>query len=173
MSNVFCVRRSDPEELRISIPDRGTDVLISVLALACAALAETESQKRLAVWLAEHDRRLGTGFIGFAIAEMPWEACSFAADRDFLVRAVDAASMQTGWDRLPYLPNEPQLRPILGWFHKQLLRLNIADIDPYALNDWLDDMEPDDPVQTGFPRCERHGIYKTFLGCQICNCQGV
>lgn len=173
MADIFCVRRSDPDEQKISIPDRGTEVLISVLTLACSALAETDSQRRFAVWLAEHDRRLGTGFIGFALAEMPWDADSFEADRDFMVRAVDAASMRTGWEKLPYLPNELQLRPILGWFHKQFLRLKITDIDPYALGDWLDDMEPDDPARNGFPKCAAHGIYKSFLGCRICNGKGV
>ena len=173
MADIFCVRRSDPDAQKISISDRGTEVLISVLTLACSALAETDSQRRFAVWLAEHDRRLGTGFIGFALAEMPWDPESFAEDRAFLVRAVDAASMRTGWERLPSPPNEPALRPILGWFHKQLLRFQPADMDPYALGDWLGDMEPDDPVLTGFPRCERHGIYKSYLGCRICGSREV
>ena len=169
MSNRFSVRRNDPPEEQITVSDLGTDVLISVLVLAGSALAETDSQKCLTVWIAEHDRKIGAGFIGFSISEMPWEPETFDADRQFMVRVCDAASKHTGWNTLAVLPRESELFPILGWFRKRFVRLKPEDIDPYARGDWEDDMEPDDPVLCGFPRCEKHGALLTCLGCQVCH----
>ena len=168
MANIFGLRRDDMSEDKISIPDRGAEVLMQVLVLAAAALAETESQKQLAVWLAEHDRRRGADSLGFCIAEMPWHAESFDADRRFMVRVTDAASQQNGWEHLNARPNIEHLMPMLGWFHKRFVRLRYEDVNPRALEFWLSDMEPDDPALNGFPRCKRHGIYLTWLGCPLC-----
>jgi len=171
MSNIFSVRQSDPPEEKISVSDAGTDALIAVLALAGSALAVSDCQKRLIVWLSEHDRRLGTGYLGFAIADMPWEPETFPQDRAFMVRVVDAASERRGWETLAFPPDEMQLRPILGWFRKRFVRLKLEDISPDARADWLDDMDEDDPTRCGFPRCERHGALLTYLGCQVCHMQ--
>ena len=169
MPNYFSIRRSDPPAEKISISDRGTDALMNILLLAASEIAETESQKRMTVWLAEHDRKRGRGTMGFCIAEMPWAAESFAADKRFLVAVTDAASQQTGWEKLDYRPNSDALMPMLRWFRKAFFRLQPADVNPHALEGWLADMEPDDPVLNGYPRCPRHGIYLSWCGCQICN----
>ena len=168
MANIFSVRRSDPPEEQISISDQGTDVLIQILVLAASALAETDSQKRMAVWLAEHDATRGTGSIGFAIADMPWDSASFEADRQFWVRVMDAASQKTGWDTLNFRPNAERLMPMLGWFRKRFFRLRAEDINPDALAGWCDEMDDDDPTLNGFPRCRQHGVYLTWCGCRIC-----
>ena len=169
MANIFGVRRTDPPEELINIPDRGAEALINILVLAASALAETDSQKRLAVWLAEHDRMLGIGDVGFYLADMPWDAESFEQDRQFMVRVTDAASQKTGWEALEYRPNADHLMPMLGWFRKSFVRLKPADVDLNALENWLDDMDDDDPVFHGFPRCQRHGVYLTWFGCHLCN----
>ena len=170
MANIFSFRRNDPPEEHISIPDRGTDALLNTLLLAASTLAETESQKRLTVWLAEHDRKFGSGAVGFCIANMPWDAATFDEDRRFFVRVTDAASQCTGWERLSYRPNAEHLMPMLGWFRKCFVRLKPEDTDPAFLAAWLDQMDDDDPALNGFPRCPQHGIYLAWCGCQICNC---
>ena len=171
MLNIFSVRQSDPQEEKITVSDAGADALIAALTLAGSALAVSDNQKQLIVWLAEHDKRLGSGFLGFCIAEMPWSPETFLQDRAFMVRAVDAASEETGWETLACKPDSAQLRPILGWFRKRFVRFQPDDIDPLAKQDWFDDMEDDDPVKTGFPRCPRHGTLLTYLGCQVCHMQ--
>lgn len=168
MANIFSFRRNDPPEENISISNMGTDVLIDILVLAASALAETNSQRQLAVWLAERDQRVGSGTVGFCIADMPWDAASFDADRDFMVRVTDAASKRTGWEKLSYHPNADHLMPMLGWFRKCFVRLKPEDINPNVLTQWLADMDEDDPVPNGFPRCARHGLYLSWLGCRIC-----
>lgn len=168
MANIFSFRRDDPPEDHISISNIGTDVLLDILVLSASALAETDSQKRLTVWLAEHDQKVGSGTVGFCIADMPWDPETFAADKDFMVRVTDAASQRTGWVKLPYWPKADHLLPMLGWFRKCFVRLKAEDIDPAVLPQWLADMEEDDPVLNGFPKCRRHGICLSWLGCRVC-----
>lgn len=169
MANIFSFRRNDPPDDQVSISDLGTEALLNVLLLAASALAETESQKRLAVWLAEHDCKTGRANLGFCIANMPWDAATFDEDKRFMVRVTDAASQRTGWEKLGYYPKAQHLMPMLGWFRKCFMRLKAEDTDPKYLEAWLANMDDDDPVLNGFPRCRRHGIYLTWLGCQICN----
>lgn len=171
MPNIFSVRQNDPPDEQIKISDAGTDALIAALVLAGSALAVSDTQKRLIVWLAEHDKRLGAGFLGFAIGDMPWEQDTFPQDRAFMVRVVDAASEQRGWETMTFPPDLVQLRPILGWFRKRFVRLKWEDVSPTARVDWLDDMDDDDPTRCGFPQCERHGALLTYLGCQVCHTQ--
>ena len=171
MSNIFSVRQNDPPEEKITVSDAGTDALIAALLLAGSALAVSDTQKQLIVWLAEHDRRLGAGFLGFCIADMPWSPDTFPQDRAFMVRVVDAASEERGWETLASRPDSVQLRPILGWFRKRFVRFQPEDIAPLSRADWFDDMEDDDPVKNRFPRCPRHGTLLTYLGCQVCHMQ--
>lgn len=167
MAGIFSIRRSDPAEEQISISDTGTNVLLTVLVLAGSALAETDSQRRLIVWLAE--QKLNEGVCcGFSLSEMPWDAESFEADRQFMVRTADAASQRTGWQSLNYWPNAKALMPMLGWFRKGFVRLRAADINAAALPHWLDEMDGDDPVLNGFPRCKKHRTYLTWNGCIAC-----
>lgn len=168
MTNIFSFRRNDPPEGQISISDLGTEALLNVLVLAASALAETQSQKRLTVWLAERDRKIGSGAVGFCIANMPWNAATFEEDKRFMVRVADAASQRTGWEKLSNYPKAQHLMPMLGWFRKCFMRLKIEDIDPNNLEAWLDNMDDDDPVLNGFPKCRKHGIYLTWFGCQLC-----
>ena len=168
MAGIFSIRRNDPPEQQVSISDTGTNVLLTVLVLAGSSLAETDSQRRLIVWLAE--QKLNEGICsGFSLSDMPWDAASFDTDRQFMVRTADAASQKTGWQTLNYWPNANALMPMLGWFRKGFVRLKTADINHGILNDWLSDMDDDDPVFHGFPRCKKHGILLAWHGCRICN----
>jgi len=167
MAGIFSIRRNDPQEEQVSISDTGTNVLLTVLVLAGSALAETDSQRRLIVWLAE--QKLNEGVCaGFSLSDMPWDAESFEADRQFMVRTADAASQKTGWQTLNYWPNAKALMPMLGWFRKGFVRLKAADIDPARLTHWLSEQNEDDPVLNGFPRCKKHKAYLTWNGCIAC-----
>ena len=81
MSNRFATSPDKPEgALRVS--NGGTDALLAALCLAGAALARTPQHERLLVWIAGQDQALmGRGVAGFTLAELPWEAATFAADR--------------------------------------------------------------------------------------------
>ena len=94
-----------PAELHMS--NGGTCVLLDVLALSGVRAARTPQEKRLIVWLSEHDQsRWGLGAVGVDLCELPWDPGSFQADRAFLLRTIQGAKERTGWERLDYTPAE-------------------------------------------------------------------
>ena len=66
-----------PDDDSLVMSNGGTDVFINILALSGAAIARTESEKRLMVYLSEKDQVIGRGCVGFDIVEMPWDKESF------------------------------------------------------------------------------------------------
>lgn len=147
-----------------------TDVFLNVLVLSGSALAGTVSEKRLIVWLAEQDQsRVGLGAVGFDLCDMPWDSDTFEADRDFLLRAIEAAKGRLGWERLDYQPNEAILFPCLDRFAGLVSEMDASEIRPECRKEWLAAADASDPVVWGFPVCSRHRALLTIFGCQICN----
>ncbi len=163
MSNRFATSPAKREgEFRIT--NGGTDALLAVLCLAGAALARTAPQERLLIWLASQDQALmGRGVAGFALSDLPWEPATFAADRAFLLTAVEAAKARTGWDRLSYAPPPDRVDANLDGFATLIEALEPADVA------WEEDRTP----WLGWPaaviRCPVHGVFQHAEGCIICN----
>lgn len=64
-------------------------VLLTALGLSGSRLAGTEEERRLIVWLMEHDQSvLGLGAVGFSLSELPWERERLAEGQDFLLRTI-------------------------------------------------------------------------------------
>ena len=80
MGNIICFNRNSPAHDCIRMSNGATDVFINVLAISGSALAETEQEKRLIVWLSEKDQKVGRGTVGFDIVEMPWQKETFIAE---------------------------------------------------------------------------------------------
>ena len=142
-----------------------TSVFISVLALAASAHATHDRERLWAVWLAAHDQGVfGRGIVGFDLSEMPWTLETFDADKQFLLRVIEAAQARNGWERLDYQPNEDwvisrleQFRRLVEAFQPEHRCLNAEQIWPFV---------PPPPV---FERCPVHQVYLHALGCVICN----
>lgn len=149
----------------------GTDVLINILALSGSVIAQTESEKRLIVYLSEKDQIVGRGCVGFDIIEMPWDKQSFKEDKQFIIKVIHGARNKIGWEKLDYRPNEEFVSFYLNTFENLINRMTIHDIKENALNHWLSESEANDPVYCGFPRCKKHNTFLTCFGCQLCNCQ--
>ena len=169
MGNIICFDDGSPVQDCLHMSNGAADVFINVLVLSGSSLAETESEKRLIVWLAERDQTLGLGTAGFSVTEMPWQRSTFAGDRAFMLRVVRAAENRLGWDMLDYIPAYPPLFSHLEKFASFLRAMTEDRIENRAAAEWLQAAEEDDPVRCGFPRCKRHHTLLTFLGCQICN----
>ena len=78
MSNTFGLTRElgDKEYFRLS--NAASDEMIHALVAAGSALAETEREKQLIVWLGvQHTDICGMGNVGFDIVEMPWTKDGF------------------------------------------------------------------------------------------------
>ncbi|MDB5101420.1 MAG: hypothetical protein JWM80_5841 [Cyanobacteria bacterium RYN_339] len=163
MSNWFGTSPTKPEG-RFQATNGATDVLLAVLCLAGAPLAQTPQQIRLMVWLAGQDQTLiGRGVAGFDLCDLPWERPSFAADRAFLLVVAAAAKTRVGWDRLGYTPPPEPLEENLDLFAALAAALEPGDVA------WDDDRSP----ILGWPEtirlCPRHDAYEHAHGCLLCN----
>src|SRR5437763_747484 len=96
-----------PDLQHVQMSNGLTSVFVSVLSLAASELAETDRQRQFAAWFASHDQGVfGLGSVGFDVSELPWSPDALADDRDFVLRAIDAAKARRGWQRLGYEPRE-------------------------------------------------------------------
>jgi len=146
-----------------------TSKFINVLCLSGGRLAKTESQKRFMVFLAERNQMyMGLGVVGFNIVEMPWAKVSFEEDKNFMLSVIDGVKNKLGWETLDYEPNEEVIFGYMDTFRKLIERMAFEDIDENYLTEWLSQAEADDPVNCGFPKCEKHDAYISFAGCQVC-----
>lgn len=160
---------SPDDELDLTISNIGTAVFINVLCLSGGRLAKTESQKRFMVYLAERNQEfMGLGVVGFHIVEMPWVKDSFEEDKNFMLSMIDGAKNKLGWETLDYEPNEEVVFEYLEAFRKLIERMTVDDIEEKYLTEWLSQGTADDPVNCGFPKCEKHDTYISIAGCQVC-----
>lgn len=153
----------------VKMSNGGTDVLINVLALSGSELAETDSEKRLIVYLSERDQIIRLGVVGFCITDMPWDKDTFSRDKEFIIKVIDGARNRLGWEKLGYEPNVEIVSRYLDSFEGLINRMTMDDIKENALREWLLKADANDPVYKGFPRCEKHNTFLTCYGCQICN----
>lgn len=170
MSNIISFNGEvAPDDDSLVMSNGGTDVFISILALSGAVFARTESEKRLMVYLSEKDQITGRGNVGFTIIEMPWATDTFEEDRNFIIKVINGARNKVGWEDLDYSPDEEFISHYLERFENLINRMTINDIREDALRNWLAESEAGDPVYCNFPRCNKHNIFLTCFGCQICN----
>ncbi|MBR1824736.1 MAG: hypothetical protein IJ779_10975 [Ruminococcus sp.] len=153
----------------LKMSNGGTSVFINVLCLSGGRFAETESQKRFMVFLAEKNQYFcGIGTVDFDIVEMPWDKASFDDDKAFMLRVIDGAKQKIGWESLRYRPNEEFVNEYLETFKKLIERMTVDDIIEENLIEWLSEADENDPVKCGFPKCKIHDAYISVHGCQVC-----
>lgn len=170
MSNIIRIDNTTPTEDWLCMSNGTMDVFIDLLTLSGSALAKTEQEKLLTVWLAEKDQAVvGSGTVGFDLCEMPWTAEGFVQERDFLCRIIDAAIEECGWEQLNYPPDKAIMLPFLERFRSLLLQMTAAQIALHHRTEWLHAARTDDPIRCGFPYCPKHGVLLTFGGCKLCH----
>ncbi len=103
MGNIIRFNKNTPVENWICMSNLTTDVFINILLLSGSALAETDEEKQLIVWLAERDQKLGLGTVGFDVVEMPWRKKTFLNDRTFLLNIIQSAENKLDWEKLDYI----------------------------------------------------------------------
>ncbi len=156
---ITCSKNPEIPSLRLS--NGLTSTFIEVLALAASALAKTEHQKELAIWIASHDQAVyGLGVIDFDISELPWNKTNFVEDRAFLLNVIKAAKAKLGWERLDYSPEEGPLFRCLDHLTEMLhSKIELAEEErcwPYG-------------KPQSFHLCPKHLIFLHSEGCVICN----
>jgi hypothetical protein len=100
-------------------------------------LAETDRQREFAAWFASNDHGVfGLGTVGFDLSELPWSPETFAADREFVLRVIDAARARMGWERLGYRLREERLQPSLDQFRALVEAFGIEHASGVQDADW-------------------------------------
>src|SRR6476661_6447334 len=170
MGNRICLhdQHEGPDDC-LKMSNGLTAVFIDVLVLAGSALAATEREKELIVWLAGHDQgisRLGT--VGFDISDIPWTMAGFVTERAFLLRVIEAAQSGFGWDRLAYQPNEALLRPALAKFLDLINNFDPRYIAETRYQEWRGE-RAQDKGSLEFARCPKHDVLLYQHGCVLCN----
>lgn len=142
-----------------------TSVFVSVLSLAASALAETDHQRELAIWIASHNQAVyGLGLVGFDIAEVPWSKSNFAEDRAFLLNVIEAAKAKVGWEYLHYSPDEAALFNCLDHFSEMVRAFSIEHALVEEEMIWRFGSKPE-----SLRLCTKHHVYLHNMGCVLCN----
>jgi hypothetical protein len=150
-----------------------TSVFVSTLVLSGSALARTDRQRELIVWLAEHDQAVvGIGTVGFSLTDMPWTPTDFEAEKQFLLQVITAAQAKTHWELLGYTPNEALLLPRLAKFAQLMQQFTADHVDPSRYHMWLN-TSAECAIPPGFPCCDRHQTLLHWRGCIVCNDLGI
>lgn len=148
-----------------------TGVVLSLLAITGTALAATEREEELVVWLASRDQAIyGRGAVGFDLSDLPWTVEQFEAEKRFLLNVVAATRAQTYWSRLGYEITDwvvtSWIMPRLETLEQMLERFPKAAIKPEIRAQWLQ-IRPTERLQ-----CPRHTVFLNHIGCLVCHDQG-
>ena len=147
-----------------------TDVLLTVIGLSGSRLARTDDERNMMVWLMMKDQNIvGRGTVGFDITEMLWEKEYFERQKQFMLRVLNGVKKRIGWETLSYEPNEEMIFNRIDCLYEMFQAIQIEDIDEEATREWLEDVELNEPIKNGYPKCEKHGIYHSIFGCIACN----
>ena len=141
-----------------------TSVVTDMLVLVGCDRAQTDWERKFVYWLVCHDQsRIGSGVVGFDVAQMGWTRDDFEAERRFVLELVDAAIAKRGWERLPYSPREDWALDALGQLRTLVSAFTADAIGKVREDDWV----PAELPLHG--TCEVHGVYLHEVGCIICN----
>ncbi|MCE5170756.1 hypothetical protein LQV63_15730 [Paenibacillus profundus] len=173
MANSVCMPDQAKQRLEsLGMSNGLTEVFIDVLALSGSAIARTNREKELVIWIAQRDQSVvGRGTVGFSLDEMPWTVANSEQERQFLLQAIDGAMAETGWERLSYEPNRDIIQSCLAHFRTMVMAMDKDCIDPGQYEEWSAVEEGDDcpTIPVGYPQCAKHRVYLSCHGCVICN----
>ncbi|WP_433751920.1 hypothetical protein [Paenibacillus amylolyticus] len=150
-----------------------TSVFIEILVLSGSLIAETDREKEFVIWLAQRDQNVvGRGTVGFDLDEMPWLENDVDLMKQFMLRMIDTAINKTQWHILDYVPGEEWSRMTLHHFLTVIQAFNQNHVNEQHYMEWttLDEEDEYEPtIPEGYPKCQKHGAYRSCLGCVICN----
>ncbi len=155
----------------LGMSNEGTSVFIAILVLSGSRIANSEREKELVVWLAEHDQAVvGRGTVGFDISEMPWTKDHFIQEKEFILKVIDGALSKLGWNVLNYEPNEEVIHHYLNKFKALILDFDEKYIDESSYTEWIELIDDEMcGIPNGFPKCPIHDTYLHFGGCVVCH----
>jgi len=112
----------------LSMSNGATDVFIDILKLCHQSLPSNRPSHSLTAWMIkQHEFRIGDGFSGFDIADMPWNKNNFGNQHECLLSVVDTMRDKSMWSKLDYEPNEEILFRCISEFRNLLERMKLQD----------------------------------------------
>jgi hypothetical protein len=162
-----------------------TDLFFAVLALSSSALARTPHEEGIALWIVEHDQTVrGFGAVSFdlsggtadlhRLSHFPWTFKQFAAEKAFLLAAIDDALQRHRWPREKFPEAGQYVFDALAKFRRMVKRCREQNLDPETPYDVPSTINTSSqPLE----RCSVHGIvlhqayYPGDCRCIACNAQ--
>lgn len=182
MANRITHRQND-DAASVSMSNGLTDLFFAALALSSSALARTPDEERIALWIAEHDQTVrGHGAVSFdlsggtatptSLMRFPWTFKRFAAEKAFLLSALDDALQGHRWHRENFPEGGQYAIDALAKFRQMVKRCREQNLDPETPYD-----VPEMVAACTFrlERCPIHGVilhqayYSGDRGCIVCN----
>ena len=156
-------------EMSLHMNNGLTGVFISTFGLSGSRLAKTGQEKKLVVYVLENNQSVyGIGSVSFDIGCLPWDKNSFEKDRQFILSVLAGINNKLGWETLSYFPREDWLKTCVNTFETMLTNMVQDDINASKIDEWHKQIEPNDPINQGFPLCSVHKVLLTKHGCQVC-----
>ena len=146
-----------------------TSVFINTFGLSGSRLAKTKQEKKLVIYVLENNQSVfGAGMVSFDIGSLPWDKNNFEKDRQFVLSILAGMRNKLGWETLSYFPKEDWLNTCVSTFETMLTNMVLDDINTGKIDEWHKQIDPNDPINQGFPLCRVHKTLLTKHGCQVC-----
>lgn len=128
MANVITLKDVPVNEW-LSMSNGATDVFIDILKLCHQSLPPNRISYSLTAWIIEkHESRIGNGFSGFDLSDMPWNKGNFSNQHECLLSVVDTMLEKSMWSKLEYEPNEEILIRCICGFQSLLGKIKLEDV---------------------------------------------
>jgi hypothetical protein len=168
VGNLIELHRAGAVVADIKLSNMGTSALLIMLVLSGTALARTDAEKNLIVFLAEHDQTYrGLGMVGFSLNEMPWDLDAFDDQIRFMIGVIDGTLARTNWDKVEkFTPQISFYDPLLVQMKGMFSELRADDVEiATEVDEWL---SPDE-----YLICDKHHVLKYEFAdgheCIVCN----
>lgn len=86
-----------------------------------------------------------------------------------MLQTVLSAVQGLGWEKLNYTPRREVVVDGLNRFRLMIEAFGRSDVNPNSYTEWANDDEGGPMIPTGYPKCEKHGVYLNCHGCLLCN----
>ncbi len=163
MANHITNKYADTKEV-LAMRNGLTDVVMSLLALSGSALARTNDEKDIVVWLASRDQHsFGLGAVGFDLSAIPWQAEKFETEKAFLLNVIRRAQSKQDWHMLGYEPREDWVYDSLETLYQMVSHFCKEYINPASARKWQENKP------ATYVICQKHGVLHHWNGCIVCN----
>lgn len=155
----------------LGMSNGGMAVFLSALVLSGSRIAQTQKEKELILWFAEHDDTVrGRGCNGFDVYDIPWSVEHFENEMEFIRKVVRGAQEKSGWETLNYVPPDEYILTYLDSFTRLLSQFDKSRVNPEGYSRWIaDSQDPRYVHPEPGAKCEKHGALLYWNGCIVCN----